>query len=195
MPLLSDFQVGVSSVTHHPEWSPPCSPKHTRIQTTAMTHHSNNSVRDHMKWVSGSLHLQNHHHGFNVSRCHFISLSPHWFSLTPCLSEESYDCHFLLWHVVCVSRLGCWAVRRCCPAWPWCKPTASQARRRWCHPWVTGTEPVLRVSKATRSTATMDTKFTMDNHTIVTWGILQLGVVHLWLGRFLHGDKNRHLHL
>lgn len=30
-------------------------PKHTRIQTTAMTHHSNSSVRDHMKWVSGSL--------------------------------------------------------------------------------------------------------------------------------------------
>lgn len=45
----------VFSVTPHPEWSPLCSPKHTRIQTTAMTHHSNNSVRDHMKWVSGNL--------------------------------------------------------------------------------------------------------------------------------------------
>ncbi len=62
MPLLSGFWplmiwVGVvSSVTPHPEWSPPSVPlKHTRIQTTAMTHHSNNSVRDHMKWVSGSL--------------------------------------------------------------------------------------------------------------------------------------------
>lgn len=41
----------------NPDWSTPplFSPKHTRIQTTAMTHHSNNSVRDHMKWVSGSL--------------------------------------------------------------------------------------------------------------------------------------------
>lgn len=64
----------VSSVTPHPEWSPLCSPKHTRIQTTAMTHHSNSSVRDHMKWVSGCLHLQNHHHGFSVSWCQFISL-------------------------------------------------------------------------------------------------------------------------
>lgn len=62
MPLLSGFGpwwfgwvVVVSSVAPHPKWSPLCSPKHTRIQTTAMTHHSNNSVRDHMKWVSGSL--------------------------------------------------------------------------------------------------------------------------------------------
>lgn len=43
--------VVVSSVTPHPEWSPLCSPKHARIQTTAMTHHSNNPVRDHMKWA------------------------------------------------------------------------------------------------------------------------------------------------
>lgn len=28
---------------------------HTLIKTSAMTHHSNNSVRDHMKWVSGTL--------------------------------------------------------------------------------------------------------------------------------------------
>lgn len=53
LPLM--IWVGVvSSIAPHPEWSPLCYPKHARIQTTAMTHHSNN-VRDHMKWVSGSL--------------------------------------------------------------------------------------------------------------------------------------------
>lgn len=61
MPLFSGFGPWwfgggvISFVSPHPERSPPCPLKHTRIQTSAMTHHSNNSVRDHMKWVSGSL--------------------------------------------------------------------------------------------------------------------------------------------
>lgn len=79
--------------------------------------------------------------------------------------------------------LGCWAARRCCPAWPWCKPTTSQARRGWCHPWDKGTGPVLRATKPTRSTATitMDTRSIMDNPTTATWASLQPGAVrHCW---------------
>lgn len=181
----------VSSVTPHPKWSPLCSPKHTRIQTTAMTHHSNNSVRDHMKWVSGSLFISRFTIVFlvcipNPDASAFLLLplliSLSLLPLTPCLCEESCGPLFLLWHVVCVARLGCWAARRCCPAWPWCKPTTSQARRGWCPPWVKGTGLVLRATKPTRSTATttMDTRFTMDNPTTATWAILQPGAVHPW---------------
>lgn len=184
----------VSSVTPHPEWSPLCSPKHTRIQTTAMTHHSNN-VRDHMKWVSGSLFISritimvlpcvpspDARAVFSVTP--ITQTSPHL--LTPCLYEEFRCPLFLLWYTVCVARLDCWAVRRYCPVWPWCKPTTFQPRRRWCHPWVRGTEPVLRATKPIHSTATTTTgtKFTMDNPTTATWAICQLGAVLHWWGRF-----------
>lgn len=85
-----------------------------------------------------------------------------------------------------IQRLGCWAARRCCPAWPWCKPTTSQAKRGWCHRWVKDTGPVLRATKLTRSTATTttDTRFTTDNPTTVTWATLQPGAVHpCWYGK------------
>lgn len=180
----------VSSVTPHPDWSPLCSPKHTRIQTAAMTHHSNNSVRDHMKWVSGSLFIsritiivlmcfQTQCQCFLLLLPLFNSPSFPWLLVSV---RSSRGILFLFWHVVCVARLGCWAARRCCPAWPWCKPTTFPARRRWCHPWGRGTKPVKRATKPIRSiaTTTMYTKSTMGNPTTATWAIYQKGVVHHW---------------
>lgn len=154
----------------------------TRIQTTAMTHHSNNSVRDHMKWVSGSLFISRitimmpvH---FSVTMTPLSTLS----FLTPCLREECSNHLFLLWHDVCIARLGCWAARRCCLAWPSCKPITSRAKRGWHHHWVKGTGPVLRANKPTRSTATTitGTRLTTDKPITVTWATHQLGAVHLW---------------
>lgn len=105
----------ISSVTPHPEWSPLCPLKHTRIQTTAMTHHSNNSVRDHMKWVSGSLFISRI--TITVALiCHFplLATPPPKFLLAPCLCEGS--CHLPLYSLTCyglccqAGLLGCEAV-------------------------------------------------------------------------------------
>lgn len=186
MPLLSGFGpwwfgwVWSHLLPPNPEWSPLCFPKHTRIQTTAMTHHSNNSVRDHMKWVSGSLF---------ISRIAFMM--PEHFTVTPitqlpvlplasCLCEESSGLCPLLWHVVCFARLGCWAAKRCCLAWPSCKPTTSQAKRGWRHPWVKGTGPVLKATKHNTATTTTDIRLTMAKPTTATWATHQPGAVHLW---------------
>lgn len=160
--------------------APPVSLKHTRIQTTAMTHHSNISVRDHMKWVSGS---------------HFISritiLMPVHFSVTSFLNSLSFPqllvsvrsplmLSFCADMLFCITRLGWLAVRLCCRAWPSCKPTIFQAKRGWHQPWVKGTGPVLRVTRPKHSTATttMVTRFLMYKPTTATWAIHQLEAVH-----------------
>lgn len=155
---------------------------HTHIKTSAMTHHSNSSVRDHMKWVSETSSPESESWIQCVLMLIHFSLSRYTTPLAFCFWNKSCGPLFVLWHVVCVVRLGCWVVRRCCPAWPWCKLTTSQARRRWCHHWVRGTGPVPRATTLTHSTATttMDSRFTMDNHTTATWAILQQGAVHLW---------------
>ena len=191
--LAPDDLGGCGLFCHPSSWvKPPLfPPKHTRIQTKAMTHHSNNSVRDHMKWVSGSLHLQNHHHGFSVSWRQFICLLVP-FSQCTLLLPNSFSLRGVQWTrlfcpdtlFVCVARLGCWVVRRCCPAWPWCKPTASQARRRWCQTWARGTEPATRASRATHTITTTDTRFTTVNHTTATWAIPHPGAVLPWWDRY-----------
>lgn len=91
----------------------------------------------------------------------------------------------LHWHFVCIARLGCWAARHCCLAWPSCKLTISQAKREWHQPWVKGTGPVPRATKPTRITATTttDTRSTTDRPTTATWDIHQLGAAHRWWER------------
>lgn len=114
--------------------------------------------------------------------CQCISLllplfSPALSPQTPC---PEFPLFILLWHVVCFPRLGCWAARRCCLAWPSCKPTTSQARRGWRQRWVKGTGPVLRATTRSMATTTMDTSHIMDKPTTATWAIHLAGPVHPW---------------
>lgn len=167
----------VSSVTPHLEWSPLCSPPNTHAFKPRRWHTIPTTLFETI-W-NGSVEVS------NIMPTHFsvapFTQLPHPHPhLTRCLCEES--CRgpfFLLWHVVCVVRPGCWAVRRCCPAWPSCKPTTSQARRGWCRPWVRDTGPVPRATRLTRSTATTttDTRFTTDKRSTATWAITQQAAV------------------
>lgn len=74
----------------------PVFPKHTRIQTTAMTHHSNNSVRDHMKWVSGSLLISK-----------ITAMMPVHFSVTPTIQPRSLSSDSLSWVPPLYTSLTC----------------------------------------------------------------------------------------
>lgn len=118
--------------------------------------------------------------------CQCISLflplfSPALPPLTPCLCEESHKAPLILpWHAVCFARLGCWAARQCCLAWPSCKPTTSRARRGCHHSWVKVTGPVLRATTRSMATATTVTSPIMDNPTTATWAMHLLGPVHPW---------------
>lgn len=100
LPLMI-WVCAVSSVSIHPEWT--LSVSHTLIKTSAMTHHSNISVRDHMKWVSGT-YLQNQHLGFSVSR----RATP----LSSCSCDKSCGPFFALTCRLCCQAglLGCEAV-------------------------------------------------------------------------------------
>lgn len=196
MPLLSDFGPWWfgwvwSLLSPHPEWSSHFPPnthafKQRRwhnIPTTLSETIWNGSVDVSMSttvkvWPYGSL------------VCLLVPFlqrrpAPEWL-LASVRQSSSFCCFCCDMMFVYVARLGCWAVRQCCPAWPWCRPTTSQARRKWCHPWATGTGPALRASKCTHNTVTTttDTSFTMDNLTTATWAILQPAAAPHWWERF-----------
>lgn len=86
---------------------------HTRIKTSAMTHHSNNSVRDHMKWVSETSSPESE----SWIQCvlvpiHFTVCPVTPAPLTFCFCNKSHGPLFVLWHVAFrqAGLLGCEAV-------------------------------------------------------------------------------------
>lgn len=81
----------------------------------------------------------------------------------------------------CSSRLGCWAVRRCCPAWPWCRPTTCLGDKRRCHSMTRarGTSTTLRATSSSLTNHTMDTT-TITSPTTATWSCPWGSAAHPW---------------
>lgn len=126
--LVPDDLGGCGFFFHPSSWvKPPLFPPNTHAFKPWRWHTIPTTLFETIWNGSVELHLQSHRHGFSVSRCLFILLLSPLLHFTPWLS---WQVPFSALTCFCVTRRDCWVVRRCSPAWPWCKPTTSQARRR-----------------------------------------------------------------